>query len=154
MSNFIAIGNNEPTPDSLPDEIKKIINDGKKRAGFNPDGTPIMSKPYSQPGEKCTDTNQASEDELRAEILTEFKQVHRLAPADYTENCTNVVMSIIRTEKLKLLAEVRERVVGEDKPLQGKYRASGLMSYDMTNHYENSLRAEQRAVLTQLEAEL
>ncbi len=101
-----------------------------------------------------TDTNQASEDELRAEILTEFKQVHKLAPADYTENCTNVVMSIIRTEKLKLLAEVRERVVGEDKPLQGKYRASGLMSYDMTNHYENSLRAEQRAVLTQLEAEL
>ncbi len=52
-------------------------------------------------------TNQASEDELRAEILTEFKQVHKLAPADYTENCTNVVMSLIRTEKLKLLAEVR-----------------------------------------------
>ena len=64
------------------------------------------------------------------------------------------IESIIRTEKLKLLAEVRERVVGEDKPLQGKYRASGLMSYDMTNHYENSLRAEQRAVLTKLEAEL
>ena len=53
--------------------------------------------------EMVTDTNQASEDELRAEILTEFKQVHRLAPADYTENCTNVVMSIIRNEKLKLL---------------------------------------------------
>ena len=50
--------------------------------------------------------NQASEDELMAEILTEFKQVHRLAPADYTENCTNVVMSIIRNEKLKLLDEV------------------------------------------------
>ena len=50
-----------------------------------------------------TDTNQASEDELRAAVLTEFKQVHKLAPADYTENCTNVVMSIIRTEKLKLL---------------------------------------------------
>jgi transcriptional regulator with XRE-family HTH domain len=32
---------------------------------------------------------------LREQILTEFKQVHRLAPADYTENCTNVVMSII-----------------------------------------------------------
>ena len=53
-----------------------------------------------------TDTNQASEDELRAEILTEFKQVHKLAPDDYTENCTNVVMSIIRTEKLKILDEV------------------------------------------------
>ena len=49
-----------------------------------------------------------NQDELRAEILTEFKQVHKLAPADYTENCTNIVMSIIRTEKLKLLAEVRE----------------------------------------------
>ena len=58
-------------------------------------------------------TNQASEDELRAEILTEFKQVYKLAPADYTENCTNVVMSLIRTEKLKLLAEVRERVMNE-----------------------------------------
>ena len=50
-----------------------------------------------------TDTNQASGDELRAKILTEFKQVHKLAPADYTENCTNVVMNLIRTEKLKLL---------------------------------------------------
>ena len=55
-----------------------------------------------------------ADEQLREEILTEFKQVHKLAPADYTENCTNVVMSIIRTEKLKLLAEVRERVVGED----------------------------------------
>ena len=51
-----------------------------------------------------TDTNQASEDELRAEILTEFKQVHKLAPADYTENCTNVV-----TE-----SDLTERVVKED----------------------------------------
>ena len=57
-----------------------------------------------------TDTNQASEDELRDAILTEFKQVYKLAGSgDYTENCTNVVMSIIRTEKLKLLAEVREQ---------------------------------------------
>ena len=47
-----------------------------------------------------------NQDELRAEILTEFKQVYKLAPDDYTENCTNVVMSIIRTEKLKLLDEV------------------------------------------------
>ena len=54
-------------------------------------------------------TNKTSEDELRNEILTEFKQVYRLAPTDYTENCTNVVMSIIRAEKLKLLDEVRER---------------------------------------------
>lgn len=52
-----------------------------------------------------------------SELLTKFKQVYRLAPADYTENCINVVMSIIRNEKLKLLAEVRERVIGEDLPL-------------------------------------
>ena len=47
--------------------------------------------------------NTSADEQLREEILTEFKQVHKLAPADYTENCTNVVMSIIRTEKLKLL---------------------------------------------------
>ena len=85
-------------------------------------------------------TNQASKDELRAEILTEFKQVHKLAPADYTENCTNVVMSIIRTEKLKLLAEVRERVIGETSEL------------DSNGRY--NLKVEQRAALTKLEAEL
>ena len=45
--------------------------------------------------------------ELREAILTEFKQVYKLAGSgDYTENCTNVVMSIVRTEKLKLLDEV------------------------------------------------
>ena len=96
-----------------------------------------MSKP---------DTNQASEDELRAEILTEFKQVHKLAPADYTENCTNVVMSIIRTEKLKLLAEVRERVVGEDLPLN--------TTPDTGQRIYNKVKANERTALTKLEAEL
>ena len=33
--------------------------------------------------------------ELREAILLEFKNVHRLAPADYTENCTNIVMRLI-----------------------------------------------------------
>ena len=92
-------------------------------------------------------TNQANEDELRDKILTEFKQVHKLAPADYTENCTNVVMSIIRTEKLKLLAEVRERVVGEDTTYEGH-----TMNWAVEHH--NHLRAEQREQLTKLEAEL
>ena len=96
-----------------------------------------------------TDTNQASEDELRAEILTEFKQVYKLAPADYTENCTNVVMSIIRTEKLKLLAEVRERVVGEDE-LSIDPLWAGQQGY----WAKNELRAKQRDLLTELEAEL
>jgi len=96
-------------------------------------------------------TNQASEDVVDS-ILSTLGIVDR--KSGNRPGQIQVVKQIIRTEKLKLLAEVRERVVGEDKPLQGKYRASGLMSYDMTNHYENSLRAEQRAVLTQLEAEL
>ncbi len=95
-----------------------------------------------------TDTNQASEDELRAEILTEFKQVHKLAPADYTENCTNVVMSIIRTEKLKLLAEVRERVVGRLEP----QTENGLLP-DRADR-RNQLRTEQLETLAKLEAEL
>lgn len=34
-------------------------------------------------------------DNLKADILMEFKQVLKLAPADYTENCTNVVLSIV-----------------------------------------------------------
>ena len=107
-----------------------------------------------------TDTNQASEDELQRELERLYKCVvyDLIDDVDRKEVWIKevgiVVKALIRTEKLKLLAEVRERVVGEDKPLQGKYRASGLMSYDMTNHYENSLRAEQRAVLTKLEAEL
>ena len=106
-----------------------------------------MSKPTdtNQPDhneevlEMVTDTNQASEAELRDEILTEFKQVYKLAPDDYTENCTNVVMSIIRAEKLKLLAAVRERVVGEPSEL------------DSNGRY--NLKVEQRAALIKLEAE-
>ena len=100
-----------------------------------------------------TDTNQASEDELRNEILTEFKQVHKLAPADYTENCTNVVMSIIRIEKLKLLAEVRERVVGEDEKPSG-FSANKNSKKNLRPMYKNQLRAEQRIALTKMEAEL
>ena len=97
-------------------------------------------------------SNQTGEDELRAEILTEFKQVHKLAPADYTENCTNVVMSIIRTEKLKLLAEVRERVIGEND--RGTITDPDSTSYG--EPYESAMadKDELRAALTKLEAEL
>jgi hypothetical protein len=51
------------------------------------------------------------------------------------------IESLIRTEKLKLLAEVRERVVGEDEP-------------GVTNIMIAAEHAEQRNVLTKLEAEL
>lgn len=105
--------------------------------------------------EQGTDTNQASKDELRAEILTEFKQVHKLAPADYTENCTNVVMSIIRTEKLKLLAEVRERVVEQAKP--DKRKATSWQQGIEVAAYEDAVRVyeyKMNGQLTKLEAEL
>jgi len=136
-----------------PDEIKKIINDGKKRAGFNPDGTPIMSKPYSQPGEKCTDTNQASEDELDT-ILTLLENSVSMdtsrrmvggrsgeSPKTTHARAKAAIQSLIRTEKLKLLAEIRERELGLDYG-------------DKTSDYLINRSAELKAELTKLEAEL
>ena len=54
-----------------------------------------------------TDTNQASEDELKAIALWSQDRESKEAALE----------ALIRTEKLKLLAEVRERVVGEDEGL-------------------------------------
>ena len=51
-----------------------------------------------------------NEAELRAAILTEFKQVHKLAPADYTENCTNVVMSLISDHTRKARIDELEQL--------------------------------------------
>jgi hypothetical protein len=45
--------------------------------------------------------------ELREAILLEFKNVHRLAPADYTENCTNVVMQLITADRKRVGLEAR-----------------------------------------------
>ena len=44
---------------------------------------------------------------LREAILLEFKNVHRLAPADYTENCTNVVMELITADRKRVELEAR-----------------------------------------------
>lgn len=49
--------------------------------------------------------NPRQEAELREQILKEFKQVLKLAPADYTENCTNVVISMVNAYTTKLLNE-------------------------------------------------
>ena len=45
--------------------------------------------------------------ELREAILLEFKNVHRLAPADYTENCTNIVMQLITADRKRIALEAR-----------------------------------------------
>jgi len=90
-----------------------------------------------------------NQDELRAAVLTEFKQVHKLAPADYTENCTNVVMSIIRTEKLKLLDELYKSMptVEQLTTKYGYYMPEKQYGYKLAVH-------DIREVLTKKEAEL
>jgi len=63
---------------------------------------------------------QMNDEELRAEILDEFKTVYRLAPSDYTENCTNIVMSLVNnwhTRKLNeaVLAELNRLYVEHNR---------------------------------------
>lgn len=62
------------------------------------------------------------------------------------------IQSIIRTEKLKLLAEVREQVIGKDCSDE----VSGGSCFDQiyANTIKNELKDEQRTALTKLEAEL
>ena len=110
-------------------------------------------------------SNQASEDKLKVllesngwkfyEELNGFRKESKYTiPMFSTDQHTNydklsagnyyelkqVIQSAIRTEKLKLLAEVRERVVGKDNEL------------DSNGRY--NLKVEQRTALTKLEAEL
>ena len=83
-------------------------------------------------------TNQASEDVVDS-ILSTLGIVDR--KSGNRPGQIQVVKQIIRTEKLKLLAEVRERVVGGDEP-------------GVTNVMIAAEHAKQIDALTQLEAEL
>ena len=71
----------------------------------------------------------------------------------------NIHNHFIRTEKLKLLAEVRERVVGEDDK-QSLRELSRDMTYKIAEYFfvinsiSNGLRREQRESLEKMEAEL
>ena len=106
------------------------------------------------------DTNQASEDELRTldEILSQAftdgasdtmwiadRHVEIFATAK------EELLNLIRTEKLKLLAEVRERVVGENDYQPGN-PAPDLVEHNQL--VRDGLRFEQRVELNKLEAEL
>ena len=92
-------------------------------------------------------TNQASEEELRKKIRDEVMEhgidVSGFRVGKSPDEATDSIMQLIRNEKLKLLAEVRERVVGEDQPDIGD-----------SSHNRNILRREEREALTKLEAEL
>ena len=102
-------------------------------------------------------TNQASEDELQRELERLYKCVvyDLIDDVDRKELWIKevgiVVKELIRTEKLKLLAEIRERVVGEDEnmtelePYGDRYSTVGD---------RNAFRSEQLKLLTKLEAEL
>jgi len=109
-----------------------------------------------------TDTNQASEDEV-AFIVNEYRDINRNEFTQVTANCKcgrggwvrldkyPDVQSAIRTEKLKLLAEVSERVVGENDYQPGN-PAPGLVEHNQL--VRDGLRFEQRVELNKLEAEL
>lgn len=108
-----------------------------------------------------TDTNQASEDELTLEKLLKFLcgeepisgrwfgEKYEGEPAFWWRP---ELKRLIRTEKLKLLAEVRERVVGS-RDDEEKY--SDLSKYKQRKviiEYEQ--RVKQLAEINKLEAEL
>ena len=110
------------------------------------------------------DTNQASEDELTKIIdrvylfgmnggLGYGKFDNELSPND----AKAAIQALIRTEKLKLLAEVRERVVGENQHSEHKEwdcPCGATHSFTEEWHATNRLRDEQRTALAKLEAEL
>ena len=133
-----------------------------------------MSKTYTQPGEKGTDTNQASEDELKTKASDSSSEAGYTIIPELYEYClgaglklsnyqaielTKLIQKLIRTEKLKLLAEVRERVVGEKDKYNDIYEPDAKKrEYKVWQNgvyvYRNELRAEQLDELTKLEAEL
>lgn len=108
-----------------------------------------MSKP---------DTNQASEDAL--DLRTWLKESGWLWHESHivTPECLNdmqaAIQSAIRTEKLKLLAEVRERVIGEDVELNSFEIPIFEEDFVITSvTQQNHLRADQRISLAKLEAD-
>ena len=50
-----------------------------------------MSKPYSQPGEKGTDTNQASENELRNIISLKMAAAYRVDECGYPSDANILI---------------------------------------------------------------
>lgn len=101
-----------------------------------------------------TDTNQASEDELTYGVDRGIPGGDNTALSikkgstlfTFTGDEAVAIIDVIRTEKLKLLDEVRERVVGEDLPLN--------TTPDTGQRLYNKVKANERTALTKLEAEL
>ena len=110
--------------------------------------------------------NQASEDDLYSKLLnlrlTVWRQTNLNGQANLDHDSVEEVLALIRTEKLKLLAEVRERVIGEDEVfvdlpiVDGTGKTISIVDRSFTTYMvvKNQLRAEQRTKLAKLEAEL
>lgn len=99
-------------------------------------------------------TNQASEDkldeildELQAQVIDGYTQPVN-GWTTVKQEAKTAIQALIRTEKLKLLAEVRERVVGENEP------EFNTPKPELGNMARNRLREAQTDLLTKLEAEL
>jgi len=100
-------------------------------------------------------TNQASEDTLNLRAWLKgngwlWHESHVVTP-DCLDEMQDAIQSIIRTEKLELLAEVSERVVGENDYQPGN-PAPDLVEHNQL--VRDGLRFEQRVELNKLEAEL
>ena len=75
---------------------------------------------------------------------------------EYGMPARDAIQSLIRTEKLKLLAEVRKRVVGAKNDLYFKNKIPQTLPEYMDNvvKVREQIREDQRVELTKLEAEL
>ena len=103
-------------------------------------------------------TNQASEDELEHQLddIVHDALEEVFCPDCEHPRCLNkvklykkAILALLRTEKLKLLAEVRERVVGNIVCTCGCNFRDGCLCLD-----KSELRTEQYDLLTKLEEEL
>ena len=113
-------------------------------------------------------SNQASEDDLKQYL----HEMHHRIMGDYAgdpydehpyqdeakpyfwEDEAKRLQQLIRTEKLKLLAEVRERVVGEDELYATDEAGWGVFASNREKMHANKVKSEQRTALAKLEAEL
>ena len=92
-------------------------------------------------------THTEQDKELREAILLEFKNVHRLAPADYTENCTNVVMQLITADRKRVALEARiETVMSIDAMLRFENIPLQPVQSESLKQYIRQLEAQQEEV--------
>ena len=80
-----------------------------------------------------------TQEDIKLQILTEFKQVLKLAPTDYTENYTNVVMSII--DNLLNVKETETRI-DTLKICLGHQETGTILNYEYFSYNINKLEQQ------------